>query len=66
MIVWKLATRPVTAMSARSDVAVPSPKIVFSPSFRGSPDSESASEPGAIPAFRKRTRKPVTIRVRRP
>src|SRR5215212_1073639 len=63
MIVWKLATRPVTAMSPRIEAAVPLPKIVLRPSRSGSSESAMPADPGAIPALRNSTRKPVTTSV---
>jgi hypothetical protein len=66
MIVWKLATRPATAIRPSIEAEVPEPKIVCRPSSSGSSFSASVFEPGSIPELRNRTRKPVTISVRRP
>ena len=66
MMVWKLATRPVTAISASKDAPVPAPKIVWKPRKRGSADVDTSFAPGAIPELKNNVRKAAAISVMSP
>ena len=46
MIVWKLATRPATAISASRRLPMPAPKIAWNPRNSGSSERPSAAAPG--------------------
>src|SRR5579871_5614997 len=66
MMVWKLASRPLHANSARSLVPTPDPKIARNPRNNGSFDVPTFAAPGGIPAFRITVRNEHTISVAKP
>ena len=66
MIVWKLATRPTTAISASSAAAVPSPKMSMNPWNSGSAVAPMPAAPELVPVLRNSVPTPRNTSVHRP